>query len=210
MISDMIPDIKATTHLSLVIATLLLLGCSDDNSGSFSSSSNGTAINQSAEEVRAEVVASSGIDLVPLSFLDWDLQMSNIAGQIVVMDFWAMWCIPCIERFPHMVELSNHYPEDKVRFVSVNIDDFTDEDAYISALDFLNAVGADFENYQMQEEMFDTFEFFGLESIPAVIVYNTAGGQHVRLSGYRPEDQFTEADIVANIEELLATPLQEI
>ena len=58
--------------------------------------------------------------------------------------------------------------------------------------------------------MFDTFDFFGLESIPAVIVYNTAGDQHVRLSGYRPEDQFTEEDIIANIEELLANPLQEI
>ena len=197
---------KHSIHISFLIASALLIGCSDNSSNS----SNSSATNKSAEEIRDEVVANSGIDLVPLSFFDWDLQMSNIAGQIVVMDFWAMWCVPCIERFPHMVELSNHYPEDKVRFVSVNIDEFTDEDAYISALDFLNAVGADFENYQMQEEMFDTLTFFGLESIPAVIVYNTAGDQHVRLSGYRPEDQFTEADIVANIEELLANPLQEI
>lgn len=195
---------KTTTLILLFLVTSFIAGCSQDTGPTSSTT------NQSAEEVRTEIVAESGIDLVPLSFLDWDLQMSDIAGQIVVMDFWAMWCIPCIERFPHMVELSAHYPEDKVRFVSVNIDDHTDEDAYISALDFLTAVGADFENYQMKEEMFDTFDFFGLESIPAVIVYNTTGNQHVRLSGYRPEDQFTEEDIIANIEELLANPLQEI
>ena len=185
---------------SLTCLAFLISACSE-------TTDSGNSISESAEEIRSEVAQESGIDLVPLNFLDWDLQMSNIGGQIVVMDFWATWCIPCIERFPAMVELSNHYPRDKVRFVSVNIDDFTDEDAYISALDFLTTVGADFENYQLQQDMFDVFNFFGLESIPAVTIYNTSGSEHVRLTGTDPRDQFTEEDIIAAIEDLLAQPL---
>jgi thiol-disulfide isomerase/thioredoxin len=185
---------------SLTCFSFLLSACSE-------SPDLGNSISESAEEIRSEVAQESGIDLIPLDFFEWDLQMSNIGGQITVMDFWATWCIPCIERFPAMVELSNHYPRDKVRFVSVNIDDFTDEDAYISALDFLTVVGADFENYQLQQDMFDIFNFFGLQSIPAVTIYDTSGTEQVRLTGIEPRDLFTEEDIVAAIEDLLAQPL---
>ncbi len=201
MTFDLASTHKDLLRLStLVLSVFLISACSE-------SSDSGTAIGGSAEGIIAEAAKESGIDLIPLDFLDWDLQMSNIGGQIVVMDFWATWCIPCIERFPAMVELSNHYPRDKVRFVSVNIDDFTNEDAYISALDFLTVVGADFENYQLQQDMFDVFNFFGLQSIPAVTIYNTSGSEHVRLTGTDPRDQFTEEDIIAAIEDLLAAPL---
>ena len=37
----------------------------------------------------------------------------------VLVNFWATWCVPCIEEFPMIVDLSEQYADDvKVLFVS--------------------------------------------------------------------------------------------
>ncbi len=43
------------------------------------------------------------------------LSLDRFAGKVVVLNFWASWCLPCIEEHPVLVRLSSHYdPEDVV------------------------------------------------------------------------------------------------
>ena len=42
-------------------------------------------------------------------------------GKIVVLDFWATWCGPCLEQMPILVDLQKRYPD--VLVVGVNADD---------------------------------------------------------------------------------------
>ena len=37
--------------------------------------------------------------------------LGDYAGKIVILDFWATWCAPCVEAFPHLEELQSTYPE---------------------------------------------------------------------------------------------------
>ena len=39
---------------------------------------------------------------------------------LVLIDFWATWCGPCVKSLPGLVEAMASYPEDKVAFVAVN------------------------------------------------------------------------------------------
>lgn len=54
----------------------------------------------------------------------------TLAGKIVVLDFWATWCKPCLDSLPKLSELSKKYSDgDKVQFLAVNIEgpDVTNE-----------------------------------------------------------------------------------
>lgn len=44
-------------------------------------------------------------------------------GKVVVIDFWATWCEPCKEMFPHLVMLHNKHWAEGLRVATVSIDE---------------------------------------------------------------------------------------
>lgn len=52
-------------------------------------------------------------------------QLKNSLGRIVVLEFWASWCGPCLKGLDHLQDLRKQHPEwhDRVQFVCVGIDD---------------------------------------------------------------------------------------
>jgi thiol-disulfide isomerase/thioredoxin len=48
-----------------------------------------------------------------------DPRWQTLEGQVVVMDFWATWCPPCIDSIPHLNELRTKFEKEKVKFFSV-------------------------------------------------------------------------------------------
>ena len=41
-------------------------------------------------------------------------KLGDYKGKVVVLDFWATYCPPCLEEIPHLVELQNKYADLKV------------------------------------------------------------------------------------------------
>jgi cytochrome c biogenesis protein CcmG/thiol:disulfide interchange protein DsbE len=44
--------------------------------------------------------------------VNWEFGAPNMAGKLVLVDFWATWCGPCLRAIPHMNEIANAYPQD--------------------------------------------------------------------------------------------------
>ncbi len=70
-----------------------------------------------------------GADAPPirLELLDGsDFVLSKCKGQIVVLDFWATWCAPCMLTMPLVEEAMAEFDPEKVRLVSVNLEEQAD------------------------------------------------------------------------------------
>jgi thiol-disulfide isomerase/thioredoxin len=44
----------------------------------------------------------------------------------LLVNFWATWCVPCREEFPDLLKIREQYPDDKLDFVLVSLDDPSD------------------------------------------------------------------------------------
>lgn len=50
------------------------------------------------------------------------VNIADYQGKVVILDFWASWCVPCRKEFPFLIELYNDYQEKGLEIIAVNID----------------------------------------------------------------------------------------
>jgi cytochrome c biogenesis protein CcmG/thiol:disulfide interchange protein DsbE len=65
------------------------------------------------------------------------VDLASLRGHVVVLNFWATWCVPCIEEVPSLVRLQQRLPQVKVVAIS------SDEEAAVYR-QFLTTNGVDF------------------------------------------------------------------
>ena len=51
------------------------------------------------------------------------MRLSSSRGKVVLLDFWATWCVPCREETPHFVELQRKYGDRGLQIIGVSMDD---------------------------------------------------------------------------------------
>src|SRR5438477_8229085 len=49
--------------------------------------------------------------------------LSQLRGKIVVLNFWATWCPPCIEEMPSLVQMQKKLQDKGVAVLAVSVDD---------------------------------------------------------------------------------------
>ena len=53
-------------------------------------------------------------------------KLSAYASKVVLLDFWATWCGPCIGALPELRELAAAYPEERFEILAISVDDEVD------------------------------------------------------------------------------------
>jgi cytochrome c biogenesis protein CcmG, thiol:disulfide interchange protein DsbE len=59
---------------------------------------------------------------------DRKVALHDFKGQIVVLNFWATWCGPCVQEMPSLIEMANKVKDKNITVIGVSID--VDEGAY--------------------------------------------------------------------------------
>lgn len=60
---------------------------------------------------------------VPSLTADKDIRMAEYRGNVVLVDFWATWCPPCIAEIPELKEIYEDYKEDGFLIVGMTVDE---------------------------------------------------------------------------------------
>jgi len=50
------------------------------------------------------------------------VKSSDLKGKVLVLDFWATWCVPCLSEIPNYNQLAAQYKNKGVEFVGVTFD----------------------------------------------------------------------------------------
>ena len=50
------------------------------------------------------------------------ITLSQYRGQVVVLNFWATWCAPCVEEVPSLVEMQRRLKAKGVTVLAVSVD----------------------------------------------------------------------------------------
>ena len=51
------------------------------------------------------------------------LSLASFKGKVVLIDFWATWCVPCRVEIPHFVELQKKYAAKGFSVIGISMDD---------------------------------------------------------------------------------------
>jgi peroxiredoxin len=104
------------------------------------------------------------------------ITLSDLDGRMVVLDFWATWCHPCVESLDHLQQLHEHYANQDLVVLAINVGETRDEIA-----GFVEDYGYTFT------VLLDTndrvTETYGVQGIPHTLVVDQYGEVHHRLGG---------------------------
>mgnify|MGYP001227837944 CR=1 FL=1 len=117
------------------------------------------------------------------------VQLNNLKGNIVLLDFWASWCKPCRAENPNIVRLYNKYKSKKFTVYSVSMD--KDKQKWLEAIkqDQLS-----WENHvsELQGWNSSAGEKYGVSSIPSTFLINKKG----EICGYNLRGEQLEKKII--------------
>lgn len=105
-----------------------------------------------AQEIKKELSALENVQpgAVAPDFTANDINgkpftLSSLRGKVVIIDFWASWCVPCRKSNPHMRELYQKYHDRGLDFVYVSDDD-SKPDAWRKAVEQDELTGEGFHH----------------------------------------------------------------
>ena len=105
-----------------------------------------------------------------------EVSMENLRGKVVVVDFWATWCGPCVGEMPHMKELYAQHKDKGVEFIGVSLDAPEAEGGLDELKNFVKENEIAWPQYYQGNGWQSEFsQKWGINGIPTVFIVDADG-----------------------------------
>ena len=135
------------------------------------------------------VIHEKPVKIKELKFKDSDLKevdLTNKKGNIMILNFWATWCMPCRQEMPSLEKLTNKYPQIKVYAINM------EKPNKLKVQDFFRSVNVvSLDTYYDPD--FKLVKQFKMRGLPTSILIDKNGKEFGRVIG---EIDFINADFI--------------
>lgn len=121
-----------------------------------------------------------------------EVRLSDLRGQVVMINFWATWCGPCRQEMPLLEQIHAKYEPLGFTLLGVNVEPDSDEaQAWLTKVPVTFPILFDRDNAVSAS--------FGVEAMPSSVLIDREGRvRHVH-RGYKPGDESVYADLVRGL-----------
>lgn len=179
-------------RLALLVICLLLSGCrpaaAPVSVGSKPVSVNGVP----AKDAQSQ-------PLKPVGEMSWTgfegnvQKLKDLKGKVVLLDFWATYCKPCIEEIPHLMELQAKHGAENLHVVGLHVGGEEDRPKVPEFVERLKIT------YPLAypEDALSSYIFGQQTAIPQTAVFNRSGKMVKKIAGF-------DASIKAELDKAVA------
>jgi thiol-disulfide isomerase/thioredoxin len=136
-----------------------------------SKSGNEEVADSAKSELRLEQIKSKPLDLKFKAVDGSEVDIAKLKGKVVLVDFWATWCGPCMMEVPHVVEAYKKLHDKGFEIIGISLDQ--NKEAMLEVTKAKGMVWPQyFDGKGWKNEISSKF---GIESIPAMWLVNKKG-----------------------------------
>jgi len=133
----------------------------------------------SASQVMAETIEGQAPDFTLKSQGGQNLRLSDLRGEVVMINFWASWCGPCRQEMPLLDQLYAQYKPMGFTILGVNVEEDSQK-----AQELLKSVSVSFpvlfDNQSKVSKLYDVV------AMPSTILVDRDGNMRYVQHGYKP------------------------
>jgi thiol-disulfide isomerase/thioredoxin len=143
----------------------------------------------SPARLNSPAAEGAGDELVRTSFVDFggkSQTLSQWRGKVLVVNFWATWCAPCIEEIPTLMRVQKKYAGKNIQMVGIGIDNVD------KMRDFATKMGIDYVLLIGGTEVLELSKNLGNRAavLPFTVILDRAGKVAYRHAGALTDASF--------------------
>ena len=142
------------------------------------------------------VIHDNPLIIKELKFKDINLQdvdLTNKKGKIMIINFWASWCVPCKREMPSLEKLAQNFPEISVYAINM------EKPNKLRASDFFKSIGITSLDIYFDPD-FKLVKTFKMRGLPTSILIDKDGREFGRVVG---EVDFNSKEFIKLLEKYI-------